>query len=607
MTSRSRAHLAAVVLVAALSFAGKPTLPSPAESLRWSADSTAIVASDGRQAVRLDLKAKGQELVEVGLSGVTLSTDGRFVFGARDRSFVVHDVASGQSQEVPVPERDGKPVILHQGPLGEVRVTRTVAHHKLQRTGGQTGDPDPEPTKNYVGLWLDPRDPLIYIDTGYGLEIHHLWTGRMLRVLDSGRRDQVIHDAVRDDQGRLVVAMSDQDGFRVWTPPDPPGPTWTLPDDASTSLSGDGRVLAVGEAGGVVLYSTVTREPLEVLKTKEPVARVAFSPDATHVVAALQDGTFKVFEVEVEGARDPIDREASDTDVGRLRSGALTGSQPPLRQPVAQHALAGGTSLVGWAPSGQLMGWVGAELSGIDPATGAVTPLGIKYAARGRPFAWAADGRTLAVASDTEVRVLDTSRGRTLQRLPTGGGHDQLEWRGSVLVTDAGSARARAWDPSTGQAFGEPFSTSPDPTARYVASPDGQLLAVRGRVPQVIHSRSGRTIASLDAQYGGVGAVAWSPDARRLATAGNDGTVLLWDAASWTPTALLEGANGRELAFSPDGKRLLSASWDGAVIADVETGELVEALPFDGLLASVDWGAPGIVMCDRSGNIFLWE
>ena len=600
-------RFAAVIVAAALCLGLKARIGGPAETLGWSADSRFVVASSARHGtLRVDARGKAAEVPAEGLVNPILSDDGSVVIGARERSFVAVTVETGEVEEMPVSERQGKPVAYFRTRNGDVAVTKTVAHHAVQRSGGETGDPDPEPTKNFVRLWVDPKDPLFYVDTGYGLEVRHLWTGRALRSLDSGRKDQVYLDAVRDPEGHVVTAVQDEDGFRIWTPPDPPGSTWDLDLAAPKSLSGDGLSLAVGTVEGVAIYSTATQAPRELLKTKSPVVKVALSPDGGEVSAALEDGSIKIWTVDGSGLPSPVDRELTDTDVGRIRSDAITAGKLPVRQPTSVVALSGGTAHLRWTPVGRLAGWVGAAITDIDVKSSKEAAYRLPAIVRGRPYAWSADGSVFATVTATGVELVDVRKWKVVRTLETGGNHNQLEWRGDVLVVDAGSARAQAWDPVQAQPYGEPFTMSPDPTAKFVASPDGQFLAVRGRVPQVVHSRSGRTIAALDAQYGGVAAVAWSPDAKRLATAGNDGTLILWDASSWEPTALLEGAHGRELAFSPDGTKLLSASWEGAVVASVETGELLEQLPFDGLLSSVDWQAAGILMADNAGNVYVW-
>ena len=61
--------------------------------------------------------------------------------------------------------------------------------------------------------------------------------------------------------------------------------------------------------------------------------------------------------------------------------------------------------------------------------------------------------------------------------------------------------------------------------------------------------------------------MAFSPDGRLLASAGDDGTVRLWDPATGAGLATLTGHTDTvdAVAFSPDGRRLASAGDDRTV------------------------------------------
>jgi len=75
-----------------------------------------------------------------------------------------------------------------------------------------------------------------------------------------------------------------------------------------------------------------------------------------------------------------------------------------------------------------------------------------------------------------------------------------------------------------------------------------------------------------------VGSATFSPDGKTLASAGADGTVILWDVARSRPRRKLAGHRAPVIgvAFSPDGKTLASASEDRTVIIwDVERGRSV--------------------------------
>jgi WD40 repeat protein len=201
-------------------------------------------------------------------------------------------------------------------------------------------------------------------------------------------------------------------------------------------------------------------------------------------------------------------------------------------------------------------------------------------------LAWSLDGQQIASAfSDGEIQVWQVSTARRSALYQ----HVQLHKYKYVRII--------AWSPD----------------GKLIASAEGgneSDFEETDCTIEVWDVVSGKNVMDYTHHLGAVNAVAWSPDAKQIASGGDDGSIRVWGVRYGRyEYTYWHGSSVTAVAWSPDGSRIASANSSGSLrvwrLLDGELvgRELMNADPVYALTFSPD--GTQIAYVDRIGNVFV--
>ncbi len=456
-----------------------------------------------------------------------------------------------------------------------------------------------------LGMRFSPRGDRFAVYDAFPSNTIRVWdvaTGRQTAVL-RGHENQVSHMQFSPDGTRLVTAAMDRT-VRVWdAAPEGPverGPLLTMEGHTGwvnhAAFSPDGsRIVSSSTDRTLRLWDARTGKALGVLHghTMDVLASV-YRDDGAVIASGAPDGTLRLW------------------DARALERGATIRGHEKFVYSVAFHPNGNRVASAAWDGTARVWSLAtGDELLKLHHPNPRIVS----------SVAFSPDGHTLATLARDGARLWDANTGRLLHHwyLDSADYHDgRLTFSpdGNLLAAGAPDALVHLWDVNTKVEVAA-LKGHKTQIRDVVFAPDGTWLASAGEAGdpaiRVWNPETKKLITELAGHTETVYALGVNRTGTRLASGELNGTVRLWDTATWREVGppMKTGANVYAVAFTHDGKSLAAGCADNLIrIFDLATHQELAALrEHSDYVHSIAFSPDGSRLISGSGDttIRVWD